>query len=41
MQPWGFDLYREDSAMLQLKKLSMDFIFSEGIVNYTILQRGR
>jgi hypothetical protein len=40
MQPWGFTLYREGSVMLQLKKLSMDFIFSEGIVNYTI-QRGR
>ncbi len=39
-QPWGFNLYREDSAMRQLKELSMDFIFSEGIVNYTI-QRGR
>jgi hypothetical protein len=39
-EPWGFNLYREGSAMLQLKKLSMDFILSEGIVNYTI-QRGQ
>jgi len=26
--------------MLQLKKLSMDFIFSEGIVNYTTTRDG-